>query len=227
MGFSPISFHLSTAGGLTTLILKFNLKMVFNMSAMKYIKNTFWLGCLVISACQSTSVEVPLSSLPSSNSLSSVAPSKLSNTPQTQSTLNPIFSSILPKLKAQTKLLILLPTYIPSDEPNPIYALIETVKPSEYQIMLAFTKDCTGGNACRLGGVSGEIVTPKISPITGNPVSLANGITGYFVNASCGANCSDATLTWEQNSGRYTIAIKAGSMTTLVKMANSALQQIK
>lgn len=191
------------------------------MPAINHSKKILWLVCVVVTACQSTLVESPLNL--SSPSPPIVANSTLANTSPTQSKINLIFRSILPALKAQTEVSLVLPTYIPADEPNPIYALIETVKPSEYRIMLAFTKDCTGGNACRLGGVFGESITDKMLPLTGKTVFLANGITGYFIDASCGANCSDAMLTWEQNNGRYTVAIKAGEMITLVKMANSAI----
>lgn len=89
--------------------------------------------------------------------------------------------------------------------------------------MLAFTKDCLGGTACRLGGVFAEAVTLKNRPKSGETIALAKGTTGYFVDANCGANCSDSTLSWEQNSVRYTVAIKAGNVATLVKMANSAI----
>lgn len=193
------------------------------MDTIKYFKIFVFFG-LVLSACESTVIEnSSQASSPSTPPTTAVtsSPVKIS---QTQSQPNSIFSSILPVVKAKTKVPVRLPAYIPeSEEPNPIYALVETVTPSQYKIMLAFTKDCNGGNACRLGGIFAETITPKNPPVMGKNVSLANGITGYFVDATCGANCSDATLTWEQNSGRYTVAIKAGEMTTLVKMANSVL----
>lgn len=190
-----------------------------------YVKRTFWLIGVVLSACQSTSIESSSSYLPPPTTpLSSVATPSLTKTSPTQPTFNPIFGSILPVLKAKTKLPVRLPTYIPeSDGTNSIYALLETRTPSEYRIMLAFTKDCMGGTACRLGGVFGEAITPQTPLLTGKAVSLANSITGYFDDANCGVNCSDATLTWEQNGSRYAVAIKAGSTATLVKMANSTI----
>ena len=41
-----------------------------------------------------------------------------------------------------------------------------------------------------------------------------------FVDASCGANCSDATISWDQNGSRYTLGLKASKKETLVEMAN-------
>jgi hypothetical protein len=194
------------------------------MPAVKYLKNIFRLVGLVLSACQPTSIETAFKSLPSPSSPNPIATYSLAKTLPKQSQLNPIFDSILPVLKAKTKLSICLPTYIPeSDEPNPIYALLESVSPSKYRIMLAFTNDCLGGTACRLGGVSAEAVTSKSPALEGKTVTLANSITGYFVDATCGANCSDSTLTWQQNGVRYTVAIKAGDVATLEKMANSTI----
>lgn len=193
------------------------------MSTINYFLKFFWLVGL-LSACHVTPVKDLSRAFPSPNSPRSTVSSTLAETQPTQSLPHTIFSEILPRLKIQTKLTIRLPTYIPeSDGSNRMYAILETANASKYKILLAFTEDCTGGNACRLGSTSAEAITPKSPVLTGKAVALANGITGYFTDATCGANCSDATLTWEQNSVRYTIAIKAGKVTTLVKMANSAI----
>ncbi|MFW9262979.1 hypothetical protein [Nostoc sp. CALU 546] len=143
---------------------------------------------------------------------------------QSQTQPHPIFKSILPKLKRKTQIKILLPKFIPElDGENPIYAIIEAATPKKYDILLGFSPDCTGGTACRLGVLSAEAVTRKTPRLTGKPVSLAKGITGYFVDFSCGANCSDATLTWRQQGVQYVVGLKAGDRTSLVKMANSAI----
>ncbi len=137
---------------------------------------------------------------------------------------NPVFKPILSKLKQNTQIKILLPKYIPeSDGQNPLYAIIETAKAKKYEILLGFSPDCSGGTACRLGVVTGEAVTSKTPRLTGKRVSLAKGITGYFVESTCGANCSDATLTWQQKGVQYVVGLKAGDRASLVKMANSAI----
>lgn len=193
------------------------------MSTINYFLKFFWLVGL-LSACQMTPVEDLSKSSSSLGSPRSAVTSASAKTQPTQSLPHPVFSKILPRLKVQTKLAIRLPAYIPeSDGPNRLYAILETANALEYQILLAFTENCTGGNVCRLGSTSAEAITPKSPVLKGKAVALNNEITGYFTDATCGANCSDATLTWEQNSVRYTVAIKAGKVTTLVKMANSAL----
>jgi hypothetical protein len=143
---------------------------------------------------------------------------------QIQTQLHPVFKSILPKLKQKTQIKILLPKFIPeSDGENPIYAIIEAATQKKYEILLGFSPDCNGASACRLGVVSAESVTRKTPRMTGKRISLAKGITGYFVDFTCGAGCSDATLTWRQQGVQYVVGLKAGDRTSLVKMANSAI----
>ncbi|MBD2533926.1 hypothetical protein H6G97_32035 [Nostoc flagelliforme FACHB-838] len=135
-----------------------------------------------------------------------------------------VFKSILPKLKQKTQIRILLPKFIPeSDGENPIYATIEAATQKKYEILLGFSPDCNGASAYRLGVVTAEAVTRKTPRLTGKPVYLAKGITGYFVDFTCGAGCSDATLTWRQQGVQYVFGLKAGERTSLVKMANSAI----
>lgn len=143
---------------------------------------------------------------------------------QSKTQAHPVFKSILPKLKQKTQIRILLPKFIPeSDGKNPIYANIESATPKNYEISLAFSPDCYGASACRLGAVTAEAVTRKTPRLTGKRVSLSKGITAYFVDFTCGAGCSDATLTWRQEGVQYVVGLKAGDRTSLIKMANSAI----
>lgn len=189
-------------------------------------QSIYWSFCTVTLACQPTnhlsspdaSPQVPAP--PSSQQTPDLSPS---SAPVVQSPRpNPIFRPIFPALKAQTEVPIFLPGDIPGIEPSePLYAILESATASSYQILLAYTEDCNGGSACRLGGVLGTAAAD--TPLNGKPVALQNGITGYFVESTCGANCSDATLTWEQTGYRYTVGIKAGNEAELVEIANSAI----
>ncbi len=71
-----------------------------------------------------------------------------------------------------------------------------------------------------MGIITAEKLTQVQEKLTGSETSLGTGITGYFVDASCGANCSDATISWDQNGSRYTLGLKASKKETLVEMAN-------
>ncbi|MBD2664898.1 hypothetical protein B6N60_01033 [Richelia sinica FACHB-800] len=140
------------------------------------------------------------------------------------SQVNRVFRKILPELKKKSKIRVLLPQYIPAaDENNAVYAILENISQNKYEILLGFTPDCTGGTACRLGMITGEIITPKTAALPGKPISLGKGITAYFVDFQCGANCSDATLTWRQKGVQYTVGLKAGDRNSLIKMAKSVI----
>ncbi len=142
----------------------------------------------------------------------------------TNSQVNPVFRSILPKLKQKTQIRVLLPKYVPeSDGENPLYAILETATKNKYEILLGFSPDCTGGTACRLGIITGEAITKNTRHLVGKKISLTKDIIGYFEDFKCGANCSDANLTWRQKGVQYTIGLKAGDRATLVKMAKSAI----
>ncbi|MBD2201926.1 hypothetical protein H6G33_07955 [Calothrix sp. FACHB-1219] len=142
----------------------------------------------------------------------------------TNSEPNLVFRPILAKIKQKSRIRILLPKFIPeSDGVTKIYAIVESATRNKYEILLGFSPDCNGGTACRLGVVTAEAVTRKTPSLTGKTVTLARGIRGYFVDATCGANCSDATLTWRQRGVQYTVGLKAGDRASLIKMANSAI----
>lgn len=192
---------------------------------MPHLKTVlFCLSFLVLSACASSptsEVNTPPRDTDTNPSLRAVP----QNPSVSQAPIpNPIFEPILPQIKQETQIPILLPDYIfGSDGATPVYATIETVTPSQYSLILGFTPDCTGGTACRLGTVSGEDLAANSPELEGQAVPLDEGITGYFMDAVCGANCSDSTMTWDQNGTRYQMGIKAGKPEDLVKMANSAI----
>lgn len=139
-------------------------------------------------------------------------------------TVNPVFKPIIPTLKEKTRVPLWLPNYVPeSDGEIPLYAQLETVTAKSYSILLGFYPECNGGTACRLGSISGEVITRKNKISRGRKITLSGKRQGYFVDAICGANCSDSTLSWQEKGYLYRLAIKAGDLKTLVKMANSTI----
>lgn len=135
-----------------------------------------------------------------------------------------VFQPILTRLQ-ETKIPLRLPTDIASEkESNPIYAVIDRVTPSQYQIFLAYTQDCQGENFCRYGTITGEALSEEEKTVTGESVLLTNGIQGYFHNAECHAYCTDSVLSWKENGYLYSIGVKAANKETLIRVANSALK---
>jgi hypothetical protein len=135
-----------------------------------------------------------------------------------------VFTSILPKLKA-TKVPVLLPADTNREgelgKPESPYASIEDISSSRYEVELGYGSDCNGGGACHIGTIVGEKLTAKSPKLKGKKMKLATGQTAYFVDATCGANCSDSKLSWEQGGFRYTVAMKAEKPEILTKVANS------
>ena len=165
----------------------------------------------ILSACQINSSEDRLN-----NSARPQPTIKQSNLPA-----NPIFQNVLPKLKAKTQIDPVLPNYLPEYKSDPpLHAILTNASDRSYQIVLGYTPDCTGQNACRLGNI--EATTADSSSLQGEEtVTLDNGTKAYFTDAVCNAYCTDSTLTWKQDSVVHTVGIKAGKIETLVKIAES------
>jgi hypothetical protein len=134
-----------------------------------------------------------------------------------------IFQPVLAKLKSGN-FPVYLPTYIEGFSGNEkLYANVVQVSAKGYEVILGFSPDCGGGTACRLGTLYAEVVGANAQPLTGKTVNLTEGVTGYFTDYTCGANCSDATVAWQTGNVRYTVGVKAAAVESLVKMANSAI----
>lgn len=140
--------------------------------------------------------------------------------------INP-FQASLQNLKRQVqgRIPVLFPTYLTPDEAalSKYFGNLEGADSSGYSYILGATPDCGGGTACRFGTFVAETPLQTPQPIRGTPNALANNLTGYFVPYTCGANCSDSTLTWQQGNVRYTIGLKTAKLEELIKAANSAI----
>lgn len=142
-----------------------------------------------------------------------------------------------------------LPTYIPVSsgfptepgyEAPPVQAVLdESSNDQGYAVILGYSPDCTGGNACRLGSVTGKLKPSQsieeefaeIHQWHGHkseepmaPVRLSGDIDGWFIPWICGANCSDAQIVWDEYAYRYSVGIKTGERASLERMANSAIE---
>jgi hypothetical protein len=134
-----------------------------------------------------------------------------------------IFKPVLSALQ-KTRAPLRLPDYLAAEEESSqLYAVIDEIKPASYALQVAFEPDCLGGTACRYGFVEGQAYGARAKRLRGKPVRLARGLTGYFIAATCEANCGYSTLSWLQNGYQYTVGIYAAELPTLRKAANSAI----
>ncbi len=156
--------------------------------------------------------------------------------------IDPVFRPIVAELETKTRVPLLLPSLVP--QPGfPLYATVNSATVDAYELTIGDRENCSGGNYCRFGSISGQKVTPSTPAIEkeysfmNDPgyrpskrseepmgwVVLTNGIRGYFVPYVCGANCDDSKVVWEQNGYRYLVGLKVGDKKTVVAMATSAI----
>lgn len=136
-----------------------------------------------------------------------------------------LFDSILPTLEKQTQVPLVLPTDIPYQRQlsdPPLSATVRSVTPDAYEIVLGTRPDCDNLN-CRFGSIMGQKLQESEFRQPGQPVTLAGGLKGYFVEATCTVSCTDSTVSWLRNGYLYSLSIKAAPQSMVVDFANSAL----
>ena len=144
------------------------------------------------------------------------------------------FRPVASALKGKTRVPLVIPSALPkSEEVDRFYCTVITLEPNEYEAIIGWSTECGGGNACRIGSFYGKRSLGGRITGSGNypferrrarQVRLMGGITGYFVDATCGANCSDSKVFWKQGGYEYMVGLKAGEVTNVVALANSAIR---
>jgi hypothetical protein len=146
----------------------------------------------------------------------------------------PGFRPVLTVLKKKASLKLAVPKTLPKAyaDQEEFYCTVTKLKGDEYEVMIGYTADCNGGNACRLGSFYGKhtgqdrITGTDDYPFerkSAKPVQLRKGIKGYFVDATCGANCSDSKIFWTVNGWEYMVGLKVGKLSQVKQLANSAI----
>jgi hypothetical protein len=146
----------------------------------------------------------------------------------------PGFRPVRTVLKKKVSLKLAIPKMLPKTyaDKEEFYCTVTKLQRDEYEVMIGYTADCNGGNACRLGSFYGKHTGQH--RITGTddypferklakPVQLRQGIKGYFVDATCGANCSDSKIFWTVNGWEYMVGLKVGKLSQVKQLANSAI----
>jgi hypothetical protein len=135
------------------------------------------------------------------------------------------FEGVTTILVKKTSVPVRLPKFLPDngDKEHPIFAILESGDPSSYEIQLAWTNDCKGGNSCHYGTIRGSTTPLHEGNAVMAPVSLLYDIEGYFIDFTCGAHCDDSTVGWQEGGYYYSVSLKAEKMGVLVRVANSAI----
>lgn len=155
-------------------------------------------------------------------------------TPLSQDVLN-AYSQIREGTQIPTR----LPTVIPLNAPaasqvNTVWASVY-VERDEYTVSFDRAEDCTGVIECSFGSIRGTRLEGDETPISRafqsvpdydgqkGPVTLANGIQGYYVPAEPYLY-DPASVVWEEGGVRYEAVLFMGDKQDVVAMANSAIQ---
>ena len=136
------------------------------------------------------------------------------------------FQSVLPQVKHETSVPILLPSELPPPlKEGEIHFADGNGEHNKYSITLFYEE--SAGYAAFVGYFSGE-AKGKTS-FKGKKVELVNGITGYFKGKSCGGSCSPSQIEWSLDDVLYTLQLKIAVKSkdeeerALVMAANSAI----
>lgn len=139
------------------------------------------------------------------------------------------FKEILPKIKQETNVQVLLPSQLLiTATDNKIY-ISGSGNASGYKIDLAFEENCSEPR-CVVGYLSGEKGGKAKPDEFSRELSLANNIKGYFRPQECEILCTIPIIGWEDKGVFYRIALRGVGQSpeiegeTLMKMANSAIE---
>jgi hypothetical protein len=115
------------------------------------------------------------------------------------------------------------PKFLPETGGAKIFAIVREANADQYDVLLATTLPCGGGNACTYGSVEGS--KQPLDPVLGKTsrIVLNRGIIGHFTATRCYAFCSQAYIRWEENGIFYSIGVKAGKKEDMIKAAQSAI----
>ncbi len=101
-----------------------------------------------------------------------------------------------------------------------------------YELGLEYGTDCHGAGACHYGTAYGKKAASTVPVGTSTfqfdideaqPVELAYGLTGYFIQGECGASCDDSRVRWVYGGYEYMMGLKGGQLEDVVALANAAI----
>ncbi len=137
-----------------------------------------------------------------------------------------VFRSVLTQIKARTKIPILLPGNLQTE--NPLWPSIQKADANEYAIAIYVDDGEPLGSGANFYGFF--TAKAKAKPPKFREVKLANRVTGFFRPLSCGGSCSPVNLWWVREAVLYHIQLKLSSTLSeqdqekaITAVANSAI----
>jgi hypothetical protein len=137
-----------------------------------------------------------------------------------------VLASVIPVLKSQTSVPILLPNRLPALAEETYYAHSKG-DADGYMIRIESDPDCDGANACFLG-----ILRAKRGERFSFPqvVKLTETITARYKPTTCGGSCSEQAIEWKYKGVLYTAQLnlktesEKEARAQMIELANSAVR---
>ncbi len=209
---SPTSTTTSSTGGHTTTVVP--------TSTTTETITTTTAAQVVPGSDASTTTTVETTNAPSETTTTSPDSPTGPNPPSP----HPVFDPILDELRERSELPIRLPSRLALPEPSdsgfvPTAVLVD-VGPDRYRVDLEFGEDCNGAGVCHIGSYwAGTPSDTSLAP-SNTPVPLPDGLSGYYAEPTCGANCSDGIVSWSEV-GPTGTPISYGVTTALFSVAEA------
>jgi hypothetical protein len=141
-----------------------------------------------------------------------------------------VFASVLPELKAKSRLPVLLPSELPDPVRNAKHALLDKAAADEYAISVYYELGVgEAGFAALFAADANSGYDPRKLPNV-REVKLAHHVRGFFWPVSCGGSCAPANVWWSESGVLYQIQLQLPStlheddqQRTLTAIADSAI----
>jgi hypothetical protein len=142
--------------------------------------------------------------------------------------LHPVqaFKTVLPKVKRQTKIAVLLPATLPTAGPSPKLYSTGAGSAKGFDLELAGAPSCGGADACFLASFAGTKGGKLPNQSNFVRLTLAGGDPARYHPITCGGSCAPATLWFTHKGVLYTWQLKdapGNAKASLAKAADSAI----
>jgi hypothetical protein len=118
------------------------------------------------------------------------------------------FASVLPELKAESRIPVILPSELTQPIGGAKHAVLEKASSNEYAISLYYELGIgDAGFAASFGTQVDPDFAPQ-DPVNIHKVQLSDGLLGYFSPVSCGGSCAPANFWWKDGRILYQIQLK-------------------
>ncbi len=134
------------------------------------------------------------------------------------------FKTVLPTVKKETKVAILLPATLPTAGKSPKLYATGAGTSKSWALVLAGAKNCGGADACFIASFQGQR-SGKL-PAGIKHVRLSNGDAAAYQPITCGASCAPASFWFVHKGVLYAWQLKDAPKNALASFERAAASAI-